>query len=107
MTVRRFLIRKAKLVKCSWAGIAQPVSIAFLNRHLRDFKLASRYYAFDSMEDYMKNYPPFDYMGNRYPAFIPGNLSKGKKIMKALSSALSYNTHYLLPTLSVIYKRVK
>jgi len=94
-----------KLVKCSWSGICRPVSINFLGRHLRNFHLASHYYAFDSMVDYVSHYPAFDYMGYRIPKVDPNNLSTTKKIVKGVSGLLGKRMQYMLPVLSVIYKR--
>ncbi len=106
INIRHFFIRKMQWVKCSWAGISQPVSVLFLNRYLANFKLQSNYYAFNSMESYMKNYPPFDYMGNPYYEYDQNKLPAGKKTIKIVSSILKSKTQYILPVLSVIYKRV-
>lgn len=92
-------------VKCSWAGICQPVSIGFLNKHLSRFKLNSSYYAFDSMVEYLNNKPPFDYMGQPTYSSPSGNLSFKKKIFNVVSKILGKQTQKLLPVLSVIYTK--
>lgn len=102
MPVRKFLISR-KIVTCSWSGISQPVSVGFLNRYLKNFRLSSNYYAFDDMKEYIRNYPPFDYMGNRVPVTDPDQLSLKKKIVLFVSSLFGKSMHLMLPTLSVIY----
>jgi 2-polyprenyl-3-methyl-5-hydroxy-6-metoxy-1,4-benzoquinol methylase len=102
MSIRKFLISK-NIVKCSWSGISQPVSIPFFNRYLKNFSLISNYYAFDNMLEYIKNYPPFDYMGNIVPSVDINTLSKKKKALLIISNILGKTMHFGLPTLSVIY----
>jgi hypothetical protein len=102
MSIREFLISK-KVVKCSWSGISEPVSLFFFNRYLKRFRLASNYYAFDNMTDYIKNYPPFDYMGNRIVSIDVNNLTIKKKALLLISNIFGKTFHFILPTLSVIY----
>lgn len=100
--VKAYLINK-KIVTCSWTGICRPVSISFLNKHLTQFKLCSKYYAFDNMLDYLNNYPAFDYMGSRVLPVDTNSLSTKKKIINRTSLILGKQTQKLLPVLSVIY----
>lgn len=100
--IKRFLIYK-NFVKCSWEGICRPISIGFLNRHLPRFKLDSTYYAFDSMVDYVSNYPSFDYKGQRIPKVDPLSLSAKKKLVNWLSLRLGKGMQRILPVMSVIY----
>ncbi len=100
--IKSYLIGKG-IVKCSWGGICRPVTVSFLSSHLSNFSLASKYYAFDSMDEYMKNYPPFDYMGNRIPSYNAERMSFKKKLINGLSKVLGSNMQKLLPVLSVIY----
>ncbi len=103
ISIRKLLISK-NIVKCSWAGISQPVSISFLNRNLKNFKLASNYYAFESMLDYIRNYPPFDYMGNKY--YFSGSLSFSKKIMNFFFNFIRLqNKLFLTQFKCYLYKR--
>ncbi len=101
--VKRFLIYR-NIVRCSWEGISRPISIGFLNRHLPRFQLDSTYYAFDSMLDYVSNYPRFDYKGQRIPAVDPKNLSRNKKLVNQLSLLLGKGIQRILPVMSVIYR---
>ena len=102
MTVKKYLINNS-IVKCSWAGICRPVSISFLNKHLRRFELSTNYYAFNSMVDYVTNYPPFDYMGNRIPPIDAGQLPIKKVVINNISMILGKQMQKLLPVLSIIY----
>jgi len=102
MSVRKYFINK-KLVKCSWSGISQPVTVSFLKRQLKTFKLSSKYYAFDNMTDYINNYPSFDYMGNKIYKINPNKLSFKKKIVRSISTLLGKNMQKLLPVLSVVF----
>lgn len=104
MGVKRYLIGH-KYVKCSWAGISKPVTISFLNRKLKRFRLGSKYYAFDSMKQYMANYPAYDYMGSPIPVGHGDRLSWKKKALNSLSLLLGAQMQKLLPVLSVIYVR--
>lgn len=92
------------VVKCSWSGICRPVSVAFLNRNLPNFKLATNYYAFDSMRSYLENRPTFDYMGNPMPKVDTGNLPWTKVLLNRVSKLLGQEIQRVLPVLSVIYK---
>jgi len=99
---RRWLIDR-NVVKCSWSGVAQPVSVGFLNRHLPDFTLASNYYAFDSWQAYVQNRPPFSYMGVRLNG--NGRPNWKKKVISTVANTLGKNVQRLLPVLSLIYAR--
>lgn len=104
MGIKKYLI-EGKHVRCSWSGISRPVTVSFLGRHLPHFKLASKYYAFDSMQEYMANYPPFDYMGASIPMGHGNKLSWKKRLVGGLSRTLGGQMQKLLPVLSVIYAR--
>lgn len=99
--VRSKMIEK-KWVTCSWAGVSQPVSVPFLSRYLKNFKLASTYYSFSSAEEYMQNYAPFDYVGNPYPLYGVKELPAKKKLIVRLSKMLGKAPQYFLPVLSVV-----
>lgn len=103
ISLRNWLISR-KWVECSWAGVSQPVSIGFLNRHLRKFRVASNYCAFGNMRDYLANYPPFNYMGNRMPKVDLNSLGWKKRIFGAFSNVMGSRTQSFLPTVSVILK---
>ena len=103
ISLRNWLISR-KWVKCSWAGVAQPVSVGFLGRHLRKFRVASSYYAFGSMSEYLENYPPFNYMGKRMPNINPNSLSWKKRTVGYFAKAMGPRIQSFLPTVSVILK---
>jgi SAM-dependent methyltransferase len=102
--LKKYLIGQ-KYVRCSWSGISRPVTVSFLNRKLNRFRLGSNYYAFDSMKQYMGNYPPFDYMGSPIPVAQVDHLSWKKNAVNGLSQLLGAQMQKLLPVLSVIYVR--
>lgn len=102
--IKKLLIQ-GKHVRCSWSGICRPVTVSFLGRHLPHFKLASKYYAFDSMQEYMANYPPFDYMGAAIPMDHGKKRSWKKRAVDGLSGMIGRQMQKLLPVLSVIYVR--
>jgi hypothetical protein len=104
MTVRARLIERG-VVRNSWAGIAEPVTLRFLCRHLRGFRPVTRYYAFEDALDYMRSYPPFDYMGRLYPFVDPGALPLRKRVITAVSRLLGARAQNRLPFLSVVLRR--
>jgi len=103
INIREIIIGKG-WVKCSWAGISQPVSVDFLNKYLTRFNLVTNYYAFDTMESYLQSQAPFDYMGNRVVDYDINNLPFKKRVISFLAKILGKNTQNILPSLSVIYK---
>jgi 2-polyprenyl-3-methyl-5-hydroxy-6-metoxy-1,4-benzoquinol methylase len=102
MKIRKILIDK-KFIKCSWSGIAEPVSTLYLNRFLKSFSLCSSYYAFPSMAEYLLNRPPFDYMGNKIVA--QSTLSFSKRILKKIEKLIGKKIQNVLPVLSLVYNK--
>lgn len=101
MPVKKFLIGK-KYIKCSWPGICVPVSVSFLERHLDQFKLASRYHAHDSMKEHLASRAPFDYMGGLIPAWDGGPLPWKKKLFGGLARLMGARVQNLMPVLSLV-----
>lgn len=106
ISIKKYLINN-KIVKCSWDGISRPVSISFLNGHLSNFKLNSRYYAFDSMVEYLNHRPSFDYMGDPIYRLNTNQLPWKKKLINRVSLIFGMRTQRMLPVLSVIYTNAK